>query len=69
MRTPRSRRFVGSMVGCVNCGGADAIEIRLQVNEDAHVDFHCCHHCEHRWWDADGEVVDLNTVLDLVRRH
>jgi len=69
MRTPRSRRFVDTTVACANCGGEDAIEIRLRLNGDTQVEFHCCHRCEHRWWDADGEVIDLDTVLDLVRRH
>ncbi|MBM3694326.1 MAG: hypothetical protein FJW79_00045 [Actinobacteria bacterium] len=68
MRLPRSRRWVESTVVCGNCGAADAIGIRLRLGEDTEVDFHSCHRCEHRWWDAEGEVIDLTTVLDLVRR-
>lgn len=67
MRTPRSRRWLGSNGTCANCGGTDAIEIRLRLNDETEVDFHSCHRCEHRWWDADGEVIDLNAVLGLVR--
>ncbi len=69
MHTPRSRRFVDSTVVCAECGSGDAIGIRLRLNEGAEVDFHSCHRCEHRWWDADGEVIDLTAVLDLARRH
>jgi hypothetical protein len=69
MHTPRSRRFVDSTVVCAECGSGDAIGIRLRLNEEAEVDFHSCHRCEHRWWDADGEVIDLTAVLDLARRH
>ena len=69
MGTPRSPRRVGSNGVCANCGSADAIEIRLRLNDETEVDFHSCHHCEHRWWGADGELVDLNVVLELVRRH
>ncbi len=68
MRTPRSRRFVDSTFVCAECGSADAIGIRLRLNEEVEVDFHSCHHCEHRWWDAGGEVIDLTAVLDLARR-
>lgn len=68
MRTPRSRRWLGSSGTCANCGGTDAIEIRLRLNDDTEVDFHCCHRCEHRWWDADGELIDLTAVLELARR-
>ena len=67
MHTPRSRRWVESTVACASCGGTDAIEIRLRLNGDTEVDFRCCHRCDNRWWDAGGEVIDLNTVLDLVR--
>lgn len=68
MRTPRSRHRLGSSGVCANCGGTDAIGIRLRLNDDTEVDFHSCHRCEHRWWDADGEVIDLTAVLDLARR-
>jgi Zn ribbon nucleic-acid-binding protein len=68
MNTPRSRRWLGSGAICARCGSTDAIEIRLQLNNDMQVDFHSCHRCEHRWWDVDGEVIDLTTVLELARQ-
>jgi DNA-directed RNA polymerase subunit M/transcription elongation factor TFIIS len=68
MHTPRSRRWLGSNGTCALCGGADAIEIRLRLNDDTEVDFHSCHRCEHRWWDAAGAVIDLTDVLELARR-
>jgi DNA-directed RNA polymerase subunit M/transcription elongation factor TFIIS len=68
MYTPRSRRWLGSTETCARCGSIDAIEIRLRLNDDIEVDFHSCHHCEHRWWDAGGRVIDLEAVLDLARR-
>ena len=68
MRMPRSRHSARSATVCGSCGSTDAIGIRLRLNGDAEVDFHSCHRCEHRWWDADGEVIDLTTVLDLARR-
>lgn len=68
MRMPRSRQSGVNAMVCGNCGSADAIGIRLRLNGDVEVDFHSCHHCEHRWWKADGEVIDLTAVLDLARR-
>jgi hypothetical protein len=68
MSTPRSRRWFGSNGVCASCGGTDAIEIRLRLN-DTEVEFHSCHRCEHRWWDCDGELIDLTTVLQLARCH
>ncbi len=37
MRTPRSRRFVDSTFVCAECGSADAIGIRLRLNEEVDV--------------------------------
>ena len=68
MGTPRSRRWLGSNGTCANCGSTDAIEIKLYFNDETEVHFHSCHRCEHRWWNSDGEVVDLTTVLELARR-
>lgn len=67
MHTSRSRRWLGSQGICAHCGSADAIEIRLRLNDDTEVDFHSCHRCEHRWWGAEGGVIDLTAVLDLAR--
>jgi len=69
MPTPRSRRWLGSSGICARCGSTDAIEIRLRLNDDTEVDFHSCHRCEHRWWDAEGAVIDLDAVLEMARRH
>jgi len=68
MGTPRSRRWLGSNGTCANCGSTDAIEIRLRLSDETEVDFHSCHRCEHRWWDSDGALIDLTTVLELARR-
>jgi Zn ribbon nucleic-acid-binding protein len=62
------RRSIGDGVVCPDCGTADAIRIRLRLDEETAVNFSSCHRCEHRWWDADGEVLDLNSVLERVRQ-
>lgn len=56
-------------VDCPACGAHDAIQIELTLPDDSEVTFNSCHRCEHRWWQSDSEVLDLNTVLDKARKH
>lgn len=68
MPVRRQRRGGTSQVTCANCGATDAIQIKLTLPDGTEVDFHSCHRCEHRWWDSDGEVLDLTTVLEKARK-
>ena len=68
MQVHRSRRSAQSAVECRDCGAADAIQIDLTLPDGTEVHFSSCHRCEHRWWSADGEVIDLTTVLDKSRK-
>jgi hypothetical protein len=65
-----SRRKVGTtnQVECADCGARDAIQIGLTLPDGTSVDFNSCHRCEFRWWKADGEVIDLTTVLEKSRK-
>jgi DNA-directed RNA polymerase subunit M/transcription elongation factor TFIIS len=56
-------------VDCPSCGAHDAIQIELTLPDASEVTFNSCHRCEHRWWQSDSEVLDLNTVLDKARKH
>jgi hypothetical protein len=40
------------------------VEIDVRIG-DATVTMHACSSCETRWWDRDGRVVGLATVLAL----
>lgn len=64
---PRSRRR-GTEIACANCRAADAIQIELTLPDGTDVFFNSCHQCEHRWWHADGEVLDLTAILEKSRR-
>lgn len=66
--TTRRRVDADIQVECAKCGARDAIQIRLTLPDGTGVDFNSCHRCEHRWWDADGEVLDLTTVLEKSRK-
>jgi hypothetical protein len=43
------------------------VEIGMQLAE-TRVTMHSCSGCEARWWDRDGEVVGLRSVLNMVPR-
>ncbi|HXY71510.1 MAG TPA: hypothetical protein VEM41_03115 [Actinomycetota bacterium] len=36
---------------------------------DSPVEFTSCQACEGKWWERDGEMVTLDSVLTLVGRH
>lgn len=54
---------------CSHCGAADAIRIEMTLPDETEVAFNSCHRCEHRWWESDAEVLDLNSVLEKARRN
>lgn len=39
--------------------------ISLKV-DSRDLSFTACHACEEKWWDKDGEDVELRSVIDLV---
>jgi hypothetical protein len=44
------------------------MSVRLVVAESP-VEFTSCQACEGRWWERDGEMLTLDSVLTLVGRH
>jgi hypothetical protein len=68
MAARRNRARSSNQVECAACGAADAIQIRLTLPDGTGVDFNSCHRCEHRWWNSDGEVIDLTAVLERSRK-
>lgn len=51
---------------CPSCG-REMVDIEMSLR-GSKVVLHACSFCETRWWDRDGETVDLDRVLSLVRR-
>jgi uncharacterized protein YndB with AHSA1/START domain len=47
-------------------GGWDAIFEPL--DDGTELRFFSCHRCEERWWNREGQQLDLRDVLDLARR-
>jgi len=53
---------------CNTCGQSSVIEIELTLPDGSEVVFCSCHRCESKWWDRDGEVLDLDALIDVARR-
>ena len=66
--TSRRKAPASAQVECPDCGAKDAIQIDLTLPDETRVEFNSCHRCEHRWWNSDGRVIDLTTVLEKSRK-
>lgn len=53
---------------CAACGSASVTRLQMQLGDGTSVAFTSCHRCEHRSWDAQGEQLDVASVLDRSRR-
>lgn len=54
--------------GCPACGSDSVINITLTTQGGDPIAFHSCHSCDRRWWNKDGEQIDLSNVLELAKR-
>lgn len=57
-----------SALRCEQCGQDSVIQIELTLPDGTDVMFCSCHRCESRWWDHDGETLELDAVIDLARK-
>jgi hypothetical protein len=62
------RKATSSELACADCGADSVIQIELTLPDGTEVTFYSCHKCENRWWDRDGQELDLEVVLDLARK-
>jgi len=53
---------------CSTCGQDTVIEIELKLPDGSEVLFCSCHRCESKWWNRDGEQLDLDSLVDVARR-
>lgn len=56
-----------SALHCSQCGESSVIQIELTLPDGTQVVFCSCHRCETRWWDRDGEQLELDAVLEMAR--
>ena len=52
---------------CPTCGADEVIEIRQKLADGTELQFCSCHRCDQKWWDRDGEQLELADVLRLTR--
>ncbi len=64
----RKRGVPAAPLQCGTCGANNVIEIELTLPDGTEVKFCSCHQCEARWWNRDGEELELEAVLDMARR-
>ncbi|MEN8113746.1 MAG: hypothetical protein ABFS21_05110 [Actinomycetota bacterium] len=53
---------------CTTCGDSSVIQIELKLPDGSEVVFCSCHRCESKWWDRDGEHLDLDALVEVTRR-
>ncbi|MDH3306364.1 MAG: hypothetical protein OEO77_02405 [Acidimicrobiia bacterium] len=44
------------------------IEIHQKLPDGTEIDFFSCHKCDERWWDRQGNEINLAEVLELARK-
>ena len=49
---------------CPSCSSSRLVEIDITLQE-RRVTMHSCSRCDTRWWDSEGELVPLVSVLAL----
>ena len=49
----------GETLVCTSCGQTSVIQIEMTL-PDGHV-------CEAKWWDKEGESIEVDGIIDLVR--
>lgn len=48
---------------CPECGGG-LVKIGVSLG-DTTIAMHSCSRCDRRWWERDGQLIDLKDVLQL----
>jgi transposase-like protein len=50
---------------CPFCSSSDITAIGIDLRHGSQLDFFSCRACEEKWWQKDGERIDLGDVIDL----
>ena len=61
MKTASAERLT-----CTECGESSVIQFDMTLPDGTEVVFNSCHVCEAKWWDKDGEPVEVDGFIDLV---
>lgn len=60
------RKAQGTGLTCTSCGHMSVIQIEMSLPDGTDVVFNSCYLCENKWWDRDGELVEVEGIIDLV---
>ena len=55
-------------MNCPQCSQSDVLEIEHVLPDGTEVRFFSCPNCEEKWWNRDGEDIDVTKVLEIVRQ-
>ena len=50
---------------CPQCEESDCTEIEIRLKDENSVRFYSCRRCEVKWWERQGDTVQLDEVLNL----
>ena len=53
------------MPACPLCGSVDITRIEIDLDRAGGLEFFSCRACEEKWWQREGESINLGEVLDL----
>lgn len=63
-----TQRGARTGVTCRACSSARVTHIAMELTDGSAVEFVFCLDCEHRSWEHDGDVVDVDVVIAKTRR-
>ncbi len=55
-------------VTCRACSSTRVTHIAMELTDGSAVEFVFCLNCEHRSWEHDGDIVDVDVVIAKTRR-
>lgn len=53
---------------CPRCDQTDVLRIEHVLPDGTEVRFFACHSCEEKWWNRDGEDIEISQILEIVRQ-
>ena len=54
---------------CPRCQGEDCVHIEIGLQGEDNIQFFACRFCEARWWEHEGDPIDLDRVLEIASRN
>lgn len=54
---------------CYGCGSIHVTRLSMNLTDGTPVDFTSCHHCEHRSWEHEGNLLTREGVLQKAQKN